>query len=262
MLAEALEAEVHEYLEGARGDDDGCALVVRNGYARERQPVCGAGSVKAKAPRINDRRLDEAGNRRRFKSVILPSYMRRPLKVTEVLPLLYLHGFSSGDFVPVLEEFFGSKAGLSAATITRLTEQWQEEREQFMKRDLSEREYVYVWVDGVHTGVLPGFRGPLVLPGHGRRWSLRNERARRAPRWLPGIYRVVGRVAAGSQQARDASSGTRSGRWSFGLLGCGKGRLPPDLMAKGLGSQNLKCAGPESGDLPARARERHPCRGE
>ena len=105
MLAEALEAEVHEYLEGARGDDDGCALVVRNGYARERQLVCGAGSVKVKAPRINDRRLDEAGNRRRFKSVILPPYMRRPLKVIEVLPLLHLHGFSSGDFVLALEEF-------------------------------------------------------------------------------------------------------------------------------------------------------------
>lgn len=158
MLAEALEAEVQEYIEGARGerDDDGYALVVRNGYARERQLVCGAGSVEVKAPRVNDRRLDEAGNRRRFKSVILPPYMRRSPKVTEVLPLLYLHGLSSGDFVPALEEFFGSKAGLSAATITRLTEQWQQERERFMRRDLCGRDYVYVWVDGVHTGVRLG----------------------------------------------------------------------------------------------------------
>ena len=61
--------------------------------------------MKVKAPRVNDRRLDEAGNRRRFKSVILPPYMRRSPKVTEVLPLLYLHGLSSGDFVPALEEF-------------------------------------------------------------------------------------------------------------------------------------------------------------
>jgi transposase-like protein len=82
--------------------------------------------------------------------------MRRSPKVTEVLPLLYLHGLSSGDFVPALKEFFGSQAGLSAATITRLTESWQAERESFMARDLSQREYVYIWVDGIHTGVRLG----------------------------------------------------------------------------------------------------------
>jgi transposase-like protein len=147
MLAEALEAEVREYLEAARGerDEHGRALVVRNGHARERQVILGAGAVEVKAPRVNDRRVDEDGNRHRFKSVILPPYMRRSPKVTEVLPLLYLHGLSSGDFVPALEEFFGSEAGLSAATVTRLTEHWQIERESFMRRDLSSRDYVYIW---------------------------------------------------------------------------------------------------------------------
>ena len=100
--------------------------------------------------------MDEAGERRRFKSVIVPPYMRRSPKVTEVLPLLYLHGLSSGDFIPALEEFFGTEAGLSASTVTRLTEQWQTERESFMSRDLSVRDYVYVWVDGIHTGVRLG----------------------------------------------------------------------------------------------------------
>ena len=158
MLAEALEAEVADYIEAARGqqDEQRHALVVRNGHARERQILCGAGSVTLKAPRVNDKRVDEDGNRQRFKSVILPPYMRRSPKVTEVLPLLYLHGLSSGDFVPALEEFFGTKAGLSAATITRLTEQWQIEHEHFMNRDLSARDYVYVWVDGIHTGVRLG----------------------------------------------------------------------------------------------------------
>ncbi len=158
MLAEALEAEVADYIEAARGqqDEQRHALVVRNGHARERQILCGAGSVTLKAPRVNDKRVDEDGNRQRFKSVILPPYMRRSPKVTEVLPLLYLHGLSSGDFVPALEEFFGTKAGLSAATITRLTEQWQIEHEHFMNRDLSGRDYVYVWVDGIHTGVRLG----------------------------------------------------------------------------------------------------------
>jgi len=158
MLAEALEAEVQDYLQAARGErgEDGRALVVRNGHARERQILCGAGSVEVRAPRVNDKRVDEDGNRQRFKSVILPPYMRRSPKVTEVLPLLYLHGLSSGDFVPALEEFFGTEAGLSAATITRLTEQWQVEREQFMNRNLFARDYVYVWVDGIHTEVRLG----------------------------------------------------------------------------------------------------------
>src|SRR5215211_3999309 len=158
MLAQVLEAEVETYIEAARQqrDEHGCALVVRNGRARERKILCGAGAVEVRAPRVNDRRVDEHGKRRRFKSVILPPYMRRSPKISEVLPLLYLHGLSSGDFVPALEEFFGTEAGLSAATISRLTKHWQEERKRFMARDLSERDYVYVWVDGIHTGVRLG----------------------------------------------------------------------------------------------------------
>jgi transposase-like protein len=158
MLAEALEAEVRDYLEAARDerDEDGRALVVRNGHAREREVLLGAGAVEVRAPRVNDRRVDGDGNRQRFSSVILPPYMRKSPKVTEVLPLLYLHGLSSGDFVPALEEFFGTEAGLSASTITRLTEQWQTEHESFRSRDLSSRDYVYVWVDGIHTGVRLG----------------------------------------------------------------------------------------------------------
>ena len=163
MLAEALEAEVQDYIETARGERDerGYALVVRNGHANEREVLLGAGSVEVKTPRVNDKRVDENGERKRFKSVILPPYMRRSPKVTEVLPLLYLHGLSSGDFVPALQEFFGTEAGLSAASVTRLTEQWQTEREDFMSRDLSARDYVYVWVDGIHTGVRLGSDGRL-----------------------------------------------------------------------------------------------------
>ena len=159
MLAHALQAEVEAYLEAAQGERDECgrALVVKNGYARSRQVVCGAGAIEVRAPRVNDRRVGEAsGERKRFKSAILPPYVRRSPKVSEVLPLLYLHGLSSGDFVPALEEFFGSKAGLSSAAITRLEKQWQEERERFMRRDLSKRDYIYIWVDRVHTRVRLG----------------------------------------------------------------------------------------------------------
>jgi putative transposase len=124
--------------------------------------VCGAGNIEVRAPRVNDKRVDETtGERKRFKSTILPPYMRRSPRVSEVLPLLYLHGLSSGDFAPALEEFFGTEAGLSPASIVRLTEQWRKECEEFMKGDLSERDYVYVWVDGIHTRVRLGGDGRL-----------------------------------------------------------------------------------------------------
>ena len=163
MLAEALEAEVQDYLQAAKGERDGHgrALVVRNGYAREREVLCGAGAVEVRAPRVNDKRVKEDGERRRFKSVILPPYMRRSPKVTEVLPLLYLHGLSSGDFVPALQGFFGSEAGLSSAAITRLSEHWQKEHEHFMSCDLSEQDYVYLWADGIHTNVRLGSEARL-----------------------------------------------------------------------------------------------------
>ncbi len=158
MLAQALEAEVEAYLEAVKDqrDENGHALVVRNGHAREREILLGAGAVEVHAPRVNDKRVDENGQGRRFKSVILPPYMRRSPKVTEVLPLLYLHGLSSGDFVPALREFFGTEAGLSASTITGLTKSWQSEREGFMSRGLSKRDYVYIWIDGIHTNVRLG----------------------------------------------------------------------------------------------------------
>ena len=124
MLAVALEAEVEAYIAGHAGERDeaGRRLVVRNGHARARQVTTVAGAVEVSAPRVDDRRVDKAtGGRRRFRSALLPPWCRRSPKVSEVLPLLYLHGLSSKDFVPALEEFFGSKAGLSASVITRST---------------------------------------------------------------------------------------------------------------------------------------------
>ena len=73
-----------------------------------------------------------------------------------MLPLLYLHGLSSKDFVPALEEFPGSGAGLSASAITRLTGSWQEEYRRWCERDLSGADYVYCWADGLHFGVRLG----------------------------------------------------------------------------------------------------------
>ncbi len=156
MLAAALEAEVDAYLaaHAAERDEQGRRLVVRNGYARQRQVTTAAGAVGVRAPRVDDRRVDPAsGERVRFRSQILPPWCRKSPKVAEVLPLLYLHGLSTGDFVPALEQFFGSAAGLSAAVITRLTAQWQADYQAFCRRDLTDRDYVYCWADGVHFRV-------------------------------------------------------------------------------------------------------------
>ncbi len=103
---------------------------------------------------MNDKRLDEAtGDRKRFSSASLPPWCRESSKISEVLPQLCLHGLSSGDFVPALEQFLGSSAGLSPATITRLTRQWQAGHAAFMDRDLADVGYVYVWADGIHLNV-------------------------------------------------------------------------------------------------------------
>jgi putative transposase len=164
MLAVALEAEVEAYIAAHAEllDEHGHRLVVRNGHAPARSITTGVGQVEVVRPRVDDRRADPAtGERMRFQSVILPRWCRRSPKVAAVLPLLYLHGLSSSDFVPALTELFGSPLGLSASVITRLCEQWQAERQAFGKRDLSEVDYVYCWADGIHFNIRLGEQGRL-----------------------------------------------------------------------------------------------------
>jgi transposase-like protein len=152
MLAEALEAEVADYIDRNQArDKSGRAQVVRNGKARTRKVTLGSGTIEVRAPRVDDRRETEDGSRRRFRSQILPPYMRRSPKVAEVLPLLYLRGLSTGDFKEGLAALLGDDAsGLSPTAITRLTAGWQADYETLQKRDLSDRDYVYIWADGVH----------------------------------------------------------------------------------------------------------------
>jgi transposase-like protein len=156
MLAAALQAEVGAYVAAFADqlDEHGRRLVVRNGSHDEREVMTAAGAIAVRAPRVNDKRTDEVtGERQRFASAILPAWARKSPRVAEVLPLLYLHGLSSGDFGPALEQFLGSGAGLSAASITRLTTQWQDEAAAFNKRSLTDTDYVYMWVDGIHLKV-------------------------------------------------------------------------------------------------------------
>jgi transposase-like protein len=156
MLAEALQAEVDAYIaaHAAERDGNGRRLVVRNGSHQSREVLTSAGAVEVTVPRVNDRRTDPAtGERKRFASAIVPPWARKTPKITEVLPLLYLHGLSTGDFVPALGQFLGSAAGLSAAVITRLTETWKTEQRAFAQRDLSAVDYVCLWADGIHVNI-------------------------------------------------------------------------------------------------------------
>jgi hypothetical protein len=147
MLAEALQAEVDAYIARFAGerDENGHRLVVRNGSHQPREVLTSAGAVEVTAPRVNDKRTDPAtGERQRFSSAILPPWARKTPKITEVLPLLYLHGLSSGDFVPALGQFLGSSAGLSAPVIKMLIETWKAELRTFSQWDLSGMDCVYL----------------------------------------------------------------------------------------------------------------------
>jgi len=151
MILAALELEVEQHIQQLCHvrDELDHAMVVRNGHAQERAVQLGAGPVKVRAPRVNDRRPDQ-----RFTSKILPPYMRRSPRLEEALPVLYLRGLSTGDFSEALAVLLGQEAtGFSATTITRLLKVWQEEYQTWRKRSLAGKEYVYIWADGVHFSI-------------------------------------------------------------------------------------------------------------
>ncbi|MCP4003668.1 MAG: IS256 family transposase [bacterium] len=156
MLAAALEQEVADYLAqhaGAR-DEHGHQLVVRNGHGREREIQTGVGSVVVRQPRVNDRRVDEDGDRIKFTSKILPPYLRRTKAVEELIPWLYLKGVSTGDFAEALGALLGKGApGLSASTVVRLKQVWETDFKDWSRRDLSGKRYAYLWVDGIHFNI-------------------------------------------------------------------------------------------------------------
>ena len=156
MLAQAVEAEVANYIEQFKDsrDSNGQRLVVRNGHHPERTIQSGLGDIEIKQPKVNDRRVDLDGVRQRFKSSILPSYLRRTKSVEDLLPWLYLKGVSTGDFSEALSAILGKQApGLSATTITRLKSVWEEDYKKWSVSSLAAKKYVYIWADGVHFNV-------------------------------------------------------------------------------------------------------------
>jgi putative transposase len=155
MLEQALETEVESYIERHRDarDAKGHALVVRNGRSQARSVVVGAGVLGVRTPRVNDKRVVD-GERQKFASEILPPYLRKSQSVSELLPALYLRGLSTGDFRGALAALLGDGApGFSPSVVTRLVSAWQSEYDAWKKRPLTDRDYVYIWADGVHFNV-------------------------------------------------------------------------------------------------------------
>lgn len=156
LLTEALEAEIEGFLSQYRDlrDHQDRQRVVRNGYLPERDIQTGIGHVAVKVPRARDRQPDHESGPIRFTSSLLPPYLRKTKSMEELIPWLYLKGISTSDFTEALAALLGEDApGLSAATISRLKSIWQEDLEQWQKRDLSHKRYVYIWADGIYCNV-------------------------------------------------------------------------------------------------------------
>ena len=161
MLQQALENEIAGFLEAHSCVtlEDGRQTVVRNGFMPARDIQTGIGPLTIKQPRVRDRAKNVL-----FTSKILPPFMRRVPSINTLIPILYLKGISTGDMQETLESLLGPQAkGLSAANIVRLKQQWEAEYQAWSARDLSEKEYVYWWVDGIYFNVRLSPERPCIL---------------------------------------------------------------------------------------------------
>ena len=152
LLAQAIESEAEAFLAAMKDLKltDGRDRLVRHGHGPTRAIQTGIGPVEVERVKIRDRGAAGDGERIRFTSAILPLWARRTRSLDALLPVLYLRGISTGDFQEALAALLGKDApNLSPAVISRLTAEWQGEYGRWQKRDLSARQYVYVWADGV-----------------------------------------------------------------------------------------------------------------
>lgn len=155
MLQAAMDAEVEAFLDRYRDrrDDQGRRLVVKNGMLPSREILTGAGPIEVHQRRVRDNSPDPE-DRVSFSSSLLPAYLRRTDAIEELIPWLYLKGISTNDFGEALQSLVGERAkGLSPNVIVRLKEQWADEYDGWNRRDLTGKEYVYLWADGIYTKV-------------------------------------------------------------------------------------------------------------
>ncbi|MGH1370336.1 MAG: IS256 family transposase [Maritimibacter sp.] len=167
LLRAAIQAEVAAFMveHSQLLDDAGRQRLVRHGFLPEREIMTGIGTVPVQVPRVRDRGANEDGGKIRFRSSLVPPYLRKAKSVEELLPWLYLKGISTGDFSEALAALLGPDAeGLSASTISRLKATWWGEYETWRKRDLSGKRYAYIWADGVYfTPRLDGDRQCMLV---------------------------------------------------------------------------------------------------
>ena len=164
-LQAAIEREVEEYIErnSQHRDENGHRLVVRNGHHPARKIQSGNGPIEVRQPRVNDKRVDEAGNRFHFTSQILPPYLRKSKAIEELVPWLYLKGISTSDFPEALACLGHDGSGLSATSVVRMKEIWQGQYEDFSRRSLEAKRYVYLWADGIYFNIRLTDDRPCVL---------------------------------------------------------------------------------------------------
>ncbi len=156
ILAEALDIEIKTFIGNYRDLrlSDGRQRITRNGFLSEREIATGVGKVSVKAPRARDRGNKQEDDKICFSSSILPSYLRKTKSLEELIPWLYLKGISAGDFSEALAAIIGKDAkGFSQPVVSRLKSKWKDEFDNWRNRDLSEKRYVYCWVDGIHCNV-------------------------------------------------------------------------------------------------------------
>jgi transposase-like protein len=215
-LQQAIEDEVAQYINAHREhlDDAGRRLVVRNGHKPPRTILSGVGPIQVEQPRVDDRRVDENGVRFRFTSKILPPYLRKTKTIEDLVPWLYLKGISTGEMSDALIHLGFDGSGLSATSVTRMTEAWQGEYEAWNKRDLTGKRYLYVWADGLYFGC-----------------RLTDDR--------PCVLVLMGATAGGTKELIAIHDGQRESEQSWLEVLSGlkdRGLIEPPLLATGDGS--------------------------
>jgi transposase-like protein len=156
MLRTALEAEVEGYIAQHADlvDQEGRRLVVRNGHLPERPIQTGIGPIPVRVPRVEDRLPRPDGEKFPFSAQLVPPYVRKSRSLEAAIPWLYLRGISTGDLSEALGALLGPESpGLSATTVVRLKQVWEDEYEAWRRRRLEGKRYVYLWADGVYLNV-------------------------------------------------------------------------------------------------------------
>jgi transposase-like protein len=195
-------------------DESGHRLVVRNGHKPPRTILSGVGPIQVEQPRVDDRRVDENGVRFRFTSKILPPYLRKTKTIEDLVPWLYLKGISTSEMSDALIHLGFDGSGLSATSVTRMTEVWQGEYDDWSKRNLTGKHYLYVWADGIYFGC-----------------RLTDDR--------PCVLVLMGATAQGTKELIAIHDGQRESEqsWLEVLSGLkGRGLTEPPKLATGDGS--------------------------